>query len=249
MAGLAEDDLGPPQEAGWKAAVALVLVIAIVLGLGWWVYTLLMKSPAPTQRQVATIKILPDTPPPPPPPPKPEDKPPPPPKVDEKQIKIDQPKPVEAPPAPTQQLKMEGPAGDGPGAFAAGEVTKEYSGGPIGPAGGAPASAPAPAPPPPVATGIHRAVFQAYQMELQALIQEKLSALPGVKQKDYRLPALVRLDERQRVQGVSLSGSSGNEDLDRQVLETVRLALAQRPPPATMPYRDFTIRVSNRMLN
>ena len=83
------------------------------------------KPPAPA-RQVAKIALLPDKPPPPPPPPKEEPKAKP---IEEaKSRPMEQAKPIEAPPAPAP-LKMEGAAGDGPSAFAAGSVGREYAGG------------------------------------------------------------------------------------------------------------------------
>jgi protein TonB len=85
----------------------------------------LSHGPAGPKRQVARIMILPETPPPPPPPEehKPQPK-------DEPKQQVEAPK-QETPPEP-QQLKMEGQAGEGPSAFAAGEVKQDYIGGDIG---------------------------------------------------------------------------------------------------------------------
>lgn len=243
MAGLAEETLTKFERRPWGRWLLIGTVgILVVAGIATGLRALVGQS-APAKRQVARISILPDTPPP-PPPPKREDKPPEPPKTTAKEVKLDPPKPVQAPPAPSEQLKMDGPAGDGPSAIAAGPVTRDYAGGALGAGGGASAVLPARS-----GQGIGRAAFSAYQLELQALIQEQLARLPALKQRDYRLPALVRLDERQQVQSVSLSGSSGSDEVDQLVLAAVRSALQQRPPPGSTPYRDFTIRVSNRLLH
>lgn len=241
MGGLAEDHLDDSPAKVWARRVTLGLIgIATVAGIAYGVRSLGEGASAP-KRQVAKISILPDTPPP-PPPPKREEKPPEPPKNEEKLVKVEQPKPAEAPPAPSQQLKMEGPAGDAAGGIAAGSVSNENVSGPV-------SLAPAGASAPQRLAGLNRAAFSAYQLELQALIQETLATKPELKRRDYRLPAFVRLDEQFKVQTVALAGSSGNDDIDRQIVEAVRAALGQRPPPAGLPFRDFTVRVSNRLLN
>lgn len=134
MSALAEDSI---DRGVWKrralqwggALVAIVLVAA----LAWWLKGLGGNSTAP-KRQVARISILPDT----PPPPK-EEKPPPPRDEPKQVVREEQLKAAEAPKPANEPLKMEGAAGDGPSAFAAGSVRNEYSGGP--PSTGAPAAA------------------------------------------------------------------------------------------------------------
>ena len=126
MSALAESSLEPTSAWQWLVrALIAVVAVAVLIGLALWLKSLL-GGPAAAKRQMAKISIvLPDTP---PPPPKEERKPEPPknePKqmVREEQVKQDQPKPADAP------IKMDGPAGDGPSAFAAGTVTNEYKGG------------------------------------------------------------------------------------------------------------------------
>lgn len=117
------------QRSLWIKRIAIALVVLLVLaGIAYGIKKL-MSGGAPHKKQITTIKLLPDTPPPPPPPPPKE-----PPKEQPKQeqpkeIKVDQPKPVEAPPA--ENLKMEGAAGDGPSPFQAGQVTKDYDKGDV----------------------------------------------------------------------------------------------------------------------
>ena len=86
-----------------------------------------LDAPVALKHQVARIALLPDTPPPPPPPK--EEKKPEPPKDEPKQVmheeavKQDVPKLADAP------IKMEGPAGDSPSAFASGGIHNDYNGG------------------------------------------------------------------------------------------------------------------------
>ena len=127
MSDLAESSLEPTTPRQWLLRVLVtVMAIALLAGMALGLKSL-SGGPAAAKRQVAKISILPDTPPP-PPPPKEERKPEPPkdaPKqaVREDQVKQDAPKPANEP------IKMDGPAGDGPSAFAAGTVSKEYQGG------------------------------------------------------------------------------------------------------------------------
>jgi protein TonB len=139
MAGLAEASLTAPLPARWwLRAVAVLLIVAMFGGIAWGLRTLI-ERPVGAKRQVARISILPDTPPPPPPPR--EEKRPEAPKeepkqvVREEQLKPDLPKPANEP------IKMEGAAGEGPSAFGAGTVSREYQGGPVTGASGAPGTA------------------------------------------------------------------------------------------------------------
>lgn len=117
-------------------ALGLVLFVGlIVLGLK----SLAGDPPAP-KRQIAKIAVLPDTPPPPPPPPPKEQKPEPPKPEQRPQPQAEQ--VDKPPPAPANEpIKMEGAAGTGPSAFAAGSVTQDYRGG-TPTVGGTAASAP-----------------------------------------------------------------------------------------------------------
>ncbi|MBC7484291.1 MAG: TonB-dependent receptor [Rhizobacter sp.] len=127
MSALAESSLEPVPLRSWLLrGLIVIIVIALLVGLALWIKSM-TGAPAAAKRQTAKISILPDTPPP-PPPPKEEKKPEPPknePKqaMREEQLKQDAPKPANEP------IKMDGPAGDGPSAFAAGTVTNEYKGG------------------------------------------------------------------------------------------------------------------------
>jgi len=109
----------------WRIAGGLLVLLLIALAV-WGLRKLMSDASAP-KRQVARIAILPDTPPPPPPPKERKEEPP-------KAEKQQQPTPqevVKPPPqaAAPEPIKMEGAAGNGPSAFAAGEVRNEYKGG------------------------------------------------------------------------------------------------------------------------
>ena len=127
MSELAESSLEPvPKSRRFVQVLVALAVIALLVGAAMWIKSM-TGGPAAAKRQTAKISILPDTPPPPPPPP-PKEKPEPPkdqPKqvMREQQLKQDAPKPANEP------IKMDGPAGDGPSAFAAGTVNNEYKGG------------------------------------------------------------------------------------------------------------------------
>ncbi|MFY7864417.1 TonB C-terminal domain-containing protein [Roseateles sp.] len=126
--GLAEDHLDDSPQRVWLIRVGVVLGFLALVAAGYWAAKSVKPAEAP-KRQVAKISILPDTPPP-PPPPKPELKKPEPLKDEPKQVMRDETvKQAEAPKAANEPIKMEGAAGDGPSAFAAGGVSKEYSGG------------------------------------------------------------------------------------------------------------------------
>ncbi|MDC6170139.1 TonB C-terminal domain-containing protein [Paucibacter sp. XJ19-41] len=138
MSGLAEDHLNDKPGRTWALRAAAALGLLLLAAGVYWLADNLKGGPEKPRRQVAKISILPDTPPPPPPPPK-EEKKPEPPKDEPKQLMRDEaPKPQDAPKPADAPLKMEGAAGDGPSAFAAGSVSREYQGGPTGggPAGG-----------------------------------------------------------------------------------------------------------------
>ncbi|MBT9595143.1 MAG: hypothetical protein IV094_04015 [Vitreoscilla sp.] len=106
--------------------MAIGLVGALLVAAAAWALSRLSHDAPVPKRQVARISVLPDTPPPPPPPPPKEQK------AEASKEARPQPKaePTPQPPAANEPIKMEGAAGDGPSAFAAGAVTNDYRGGP-----------------------------------------------------------------------------------------------------------------------
>jgi protein TonB len=188
------------------------------------------EKETPRARQVAKITLLPDTPPPPPPPPPKE--PPPPPKAQPKEVKRDQPK-QEAPPQ-AEQLKMEGTAGDGPSAFAAGTPTQDYTGQQLGGNGSG---------------GLGRAEFDLYRTHLQRLLQDELARMKELKGVAYRIPIRVSRAPDAQSWKVTFAESTGDPKLDELLRTTLNNAIQKDPPPATAPSSGFAVRVTNKFLN
>jgi periplasmic protein TonB len=109
----------------WLRRIVIGSVMLCLVGAVVWGGINLSHGPGSPKRQVARIMVLPDSPPPPPPP---EEKRPP--KEEQPKQQVETPKP-QVQPEP-EQLKMAGAAGEGPSAFAAGEVKQDYIGGDIG---------------------------------------------------------------------------------------------------------------------
>jgi len=118
---------GDPDKRWRQRALIIAGLLAFSGAIVWGAMHLSQTSEGP-KRQVARIMVLPDAPPPPPPPP--DERKPPPPK-EEKTMQQQVVQKQEAPPEPAQ-LKMEGAAGEGPSAFASGDVKQDYIGGDIG---------------------------------------------------------------------------------------------------------------------
>lgn len=232
MSALAEDSVDLSRGARALRVVALLVGIALLVVAGMWLKDLFSKPSAPT-RQVTKISIIPDTPPPPPPPPKEEKRPEPP--KDMKEVKVEQPKPVEAPPQQAEQLKMEGAAGDGPSPFAAGSVTNEYKGGDVGTAiGGGPAKP-------------NRMQYAFFTNALQRHIQEELARNREVKLLDYRVTVAIWLGRDGSVRRAELVDSTGDNKADAALSAALAQMRAFRDaPPSDMP-QPIRLRITNRM--
>jgi len=127
MSDLAEASLVPTSLRQRLLRVLIVLVvIGLLFGLALWLKSVL-GGPVAAKRQTAKIALLPDSPPPPPPPK--EEKKPEPPKVEPKQAMREPDNKPNLPKPANEPIKMDGPAGNAPSAFAAGTVTNEYQGG------------------------------------------------------------------------------------------------------------------------
>jgi protein TonB len=232
MAALAEDSLEGTSTGRRVRNILLALVGMGVVGYaGYWLKSQFSTPSAPT-RQVTKISIIPDTPPPPPPPPREEKRPEP---KEQKDVKVEQPKPVEAPPQQAEQLKMEGAAGDGPSAFASGDVTNEYKGGDVGSTiGGAPAKP-------------SRMQYAFYTNALQRHIQDELARNRNVKQIDYRVVVKVWLGRDGSIQRAVLDDSTGDDKADSALSAALADMRAFRDaPPADMP-QPIRLRITNRL--
>ena len=215
-----------------KLAVALGFV-----GVGvavWWGVTHMKAEPP--KRQVAKISILPDTPPPPPPPPKDEKKPEPP-KDEPKQVmREEQIKQVEAP-KPAESIKMEGAAGDGPSAFAAGSVSKDYAGGTpnTGPGG-------------PAGTAADRAQERFYANNARQLLQSEIEKRLKSDAEQLTATFAIWLDKDGGIQRFELSpsGNDANDVALRAALEETRRQFKLPPPPAVALSQPMRFRLSVR---
>ncbi|GAB7564394.1 hypothetical protein LG202_24330 [Methylobacillus methanolivorans] len=202
-------------KANW---VWIVVGVMVMLALGYGIYSLLSSKPGPKKPPVTTVKLLPDTPPPPPPPPKepPKEQP----KEEPKEIKVEQPKPVEAPPEP-QNLKMEGEAGDAPSAFGAGKVTSDYSGGDVG-----------------VKIGGSKGLsaYAWYTNQIKSSIENAIAEQPELAKEQYRIVVELWLAKDGRVEKIELLNGSGEEKKDgllRKALQSIKRM--PEAPPEDMP--------------
>ena len=221
MAGLAEDNLQPRRTPAWLMPAAMALLVLVLLGAAaWWLKGVMGQTAAP-QRQVARIAVLPDTPPPPPPPPPREQAP---------QQREQKPTPQEAPKAREAEaaaapLKMEGAAGSGPSAFAAGTVTQDYR-------GGTPASAPSRAAPSGVDRAQERLFAQSVRQQLQGEIERRLRNEQVELTGTFNL-WLSRDGAIERLELVP--GADPKDDADlRAALDETSRNVRLPPPPAAM---------------
>lgn len=212
------------------AAVGFVLLALAA----WWGITH-MKADAP-KRQVAKISILPDTPPPPPPPPKEEKKPEPPKEEPKQVIREEQIKQVEAP-KPAEAIKMEGAAGDGPSAFAAGSVNRDYAGGTPGTGTGGPAG-----------TASDRAQERFYANTARQLLQSEIEKHLRSDAEQLTATFAIWLDKEGGIQRFELSpsGNDGNDSALRAALDETRRQLKLPPPPALALSQPMRFRLSVR---
>lgn len=230
MSGLAEEEYEQSPMVRWLRIGGGLLLAAALIVLAVYMLKNLVSKETTHKKQVTKINILPDAapPPPPPPPPKEEIKP-----KDMKEIKVEQPKPAEAP-QPAEQIKMEGPAGDGASPFQAGPVTSDYQGGPVidGGAGG----------------GGNKMQFAFFSKSLQRHLQDELARNRKVKLGDYKVTVNVWISSDGTVRKAELMDSSGNAETDR----ALRIALAEIGPlrtaiPEKLP-QPITLRITNRMI-
>ena len=230
MAVVVDQTPGVSDESRLKRLVfPLALVVLMALG-GWFIYHSMGGHAGAPKRQTVKIAVLPDTPPPPPPPK--EEKKVEPPKEDQKPVpQQEQIKPVETPPEP-QQLKMDGPAGDGPSAFSAGQVSSEYKGGEIGSGTGGAAA--------------NRMQFAFFTGRLTKHIQTELARNGSLKGLDYRVNVRIWLAAGGAIQRVELLSSTGDDAQDTRLKQALSQVVPVDQVPANLP-QPLTLRVSNRV--
>lgn len=220
------------QDGGAKRFIVPAVLVLALVAAGYFIYSQMGKGGGGPKRQTVKIAVLPDTPPPPPPPPKDEKKPEP--KPDENKPQPQEQKQVEAPPEP-QQLKMEGAAGDGPSAFGAGTVNKEYDKGSIGTGTGG-------------GTLADKLAFSGFGNSARREVNDFLNRDQALRRSgDYKLPVSLWVRTDGSIERFELDASSGNPDVDTRL----RQALSQfrgfrNPPPAGLP-QPIRLQVTNRM--
>ena len=213
----------PSTKDKLKKIASIVLVLLIVVGIGVGLKGL-FSSPEKTKKTATSVKILlPDTPPPPPPPPKepPKEQPKEQPKDQPTESRPEPPKPLDAPPAPAEQLNMEGVAGEGPSAFGSGAVNNDYKGGKVGTTIGG-------------KKGL--AAFAWYTNQIKSRIEDALAAEETLSHAKYRVVVHIWLDKRGGIEKAKLQGSSGEIKMDTLINKVLaELKPIDEAPPGDMP--------------
>jgi len=207
---------------GRKKLLFAVGGVLVLVALGLLVYSLVGGKSKPA-KAAPKISLIPMTPPPPPPPPKEEKKPEPP--KEQKEVKDMPAPPKDAPPAPpSQELKMDGPAGDGPSAFSAGKITSDDISN-VGKGTGGPAVP---------ATGLF-SPFGGYANQLKSEVQRLLQRNKDLRTQSYRIEVRVWLAKDGSLQRHELVGSTGDVELDSLISQTLAATKAFSQPPDRMP--------------
>ncbi len=195
-----------------------VLAAGLVLALiAFGIHSMLGKKSAGKPKQ-PKISLMAPPPPPPPPPPKFEKKIEPP--KETKEIKVDQPVQKVEQVAPTPELKMEGPAGDGPSAFSSGAITSEDLS----------------------KMGTDKGVlgasfnFNSYSIMLKSELQRYLSRNSSLRRQMYKVEVRVWLAPDGSLKKSELVSGTGDGDTD----DAIKAALTNAPkftqaPPENMP--------------
>ena len=203
--------------------IGLVAGALLLVALLAWGVSGLFSGKTKGVSKAPKISLMPSTPPPPPPPPKEEKRPEPP--KDAKEIKVDQPAPPKDAPAapPSQELKMDGPAGDGPSAFSAGKITNDDLSN-IGKEGAAPA-----------AGGMFNP-FNNYATAIKGELQRFLARNKDLRQRAYRVDVQLWVGRDGALSRHELMGSSGDTEVDELIRQSLTaLGNFTQVPPEQMP--------------
>lgn len=210
------------KHGGRRKTVVLATALVVILALIGWGLTALLGGKSKLSPKPPKITLMtPAAPPPPPPPPKEEKKPDPPKEL--KEVKVEQPKPKEAPPQPTPELKMDGPAGDGPSAFAAGKITSDdlsKIGTGSGSGGGGGMFNP----------------FNNYANLLKGEVQRYLGKNKALRRRHYTVEVHVWVNGGGELKRFELIGSTGDGDTDEAIRQSMAsLSGFSQKMPANMP--------------
>jgi len=200
----------------WLSRIAIVIVIALVLGLVAYGIKSLMGGHAAPKKTVTKIKLLPDTPPPPPPPPKepPKEQP----KEQPKEMKMEpkQEVPKEAPAIKTD----EAPSDSGNSPLDHGSVKNETD----KPGGTT------------IGGNKSLAAYAWYTGKIKSKIEDAIANQKDLANAQYRIVVFMWLARDGRVERAELQGTSGDKNTDA----LIRLALSEirslgEAPPDDMP--------------
>jgi protein TonB len=220
------------KKSGW-VKVVVALVALVLIGAGTW-FVMTMDKSKSSKPKAPKISLIAAPPPPPPPPPKEEKKPEPPKEV--KEIKMEQPTPKAEATPPSQDLKMEGAAGNGPSAFAAGRVSNEDiskvgkgdgTGGGKGGGGGL------------------FDPFNNYANLVKGEMQRLLRKNSALKSQRYTVEVKVWFSHAGAVEKVEISTSTGNDDLD----DLIRKGIASMPTFNQAPPQGMAQPIRLRIMN
>lgn len=223
----------PPEGATWRTYAVYAVVAAVVLAIGWFVYTQMtavrgVKVEAPPPQ---VVSMLPPPPPPPPPPPEPQEKPPEP--VEQPAPTPDQPStPKPAEPQAAAPVTIAGAAQAGTDAFG----LSAGSGGGIGSPGGGGTC---------LGTkcgtggggggGMSEGVYRRY---LSSTLQERVQNDEAINRLIFSADYTLTVTPDGRITGLRFVGARGSGDT--KVMERLT-ALLERvsgltPPPSTMQF-------------
>ena len=219
----------PNQTSIWlKRSALIVLGLLVLVGIGYGIKKLMSGGEGEHKKKIMTISLKDLPPPPPPPPPKEQ------PKEQPKEIKeVQQPKPEQAP--PTEVLKMDGPAGDGPSAFASGNPTGDYKGEDLGnkTIGGGP----------------NKHQFDWYTGLIKERVEDALTKDKTLASGAYKIVVKVWVAPNGGIQRYELVSSTGDNSIDG----LIKKALDDMPalsdaPPNDMP-QPVKLRVTARSVS
>ena len=208
-----------PASGNRRSMIIIIVSGVVVLALAAWAIKGLMSGKSSGPKKPPKISLIAPPPPPPPPPPKFEKKPDPP--KEQKEVKVDQPVPKDTPP-PSPELKMDGPAGSGPSAFAAGKITSDDlskvgtgTGGEKG--------------------GLFNP-FNNYSNLLKGELQRYLSKNNALRRRRYAIEVKVWVSPSGALKRYELTGTTDDSDTDQAIQQALAsLSGFNENPPANMP--------------
>lgn len=207
---------------GQVAVLATVILVVLAL-IGWGLWALLGGTSNKPHRPPKITLLTSAPPPPPPPPPKFEKKPDAP--TEQKEIKVEQPMPKQDTPQPTPELKMEGPAGNGPSAFASGKITSDdvsKLGSGTGTGGGE-------------KSGMFNP-FNNYANLLKGELERYLRRNNDLRQRNYTVEVHIWVTGGGQLKRFTVLGSTGDSNTDDAIKQAMSsLRGFDQPPPANMP--------------